>query len=388
MTISGPLRLRFIAPLAILGVVAVVAAVQAGPVTNSATPGQPPYTKLGIYRKVLSIVDASGSALELGNNGQDIAATGNINLTPGDGTAVAANSVQVVAGGGVADLYVSGDLCLYDHSSGTPTCKHQWPTSGASSLWQAGTGNYSGAYTFIKPVDGATGTPGVTTTLPVTMAGFGMADIFAANRNPAGQAVQFSGTRGNLSAANGATIEGTLNVVTGGVPREVWHRPYSASVQDGTRSCNNSISGLCVGGDVPGTGCNDNTPCTGGGLCQLSNVGAACTTDAQCNNGGQCYPNVVPFNSPGDGADVRLPGEEYGVDADSIMGNQATIEPASSCPDDLGFTLPSGYNSTTKPHVACLCFYTRFYLQSGAFDYYGQVDSQPRKRCMALANYY
>lgn len=57
--------------------------VAAGPITGGA--GNAPFTKVGVYQGILSIIPAgSGSIMEIGNNGQDIASTGDIFMRPGE----------------------------------------------------------------------------------------------------------------------------------------------------------------------------------------------------------------------------------------------------------------------------------------------------------------
>lgn len=77
-----PILTIFAAATAFIGVFSVPPA-QAGPITNG--PGNPPFTKLGVYDGVISIIpSATSQLLEIGNNGQDIAGSGDIYFRPGE----------------------------------------------------------------------------------------------------------------------------------------------------------------------------------------------------------------------------------------------------------------------------------------------------------------
>lgn len=313
---------------------------------------QTPFTKLGVYKKVLSVVSSSGAALEFGNNGQDIAATGNIVFRPGASGVVATDGLQVVRNGALSDLYVSGDLCLYDHANSmAQTCRHQWPTSSGSTLWESGSAadEWGTGYNFIKPKDVAGATPSVRLTQPISLVGEAYYNdtILAKNLNNAGLAAQFSG---DVISSGSVNVFNQLRVNN----REVWHT-YGGY----TRYA------------LPGT-CDEYS----------TNPGALCTTDDDCTGGGYCQVSSYNFTN-NEGIESRLPGENFGLDADRLKGNQATIEPASSCVDNTDFN-PS---VSSKPHIACLCFYPQFYfLAESGFD---EKDPSPvTKRCLPLANYY
>lgn len=114
------------------GVLAIVplGSVMAGPVTGGAN--NPPYVETAVYQGVVSIIPggAGESLMEIGNLGQDIASTGDLNFRPqgvsGNNTAV---KFTKNGGTGKTDLHVYGRLCL------AGSCLDTWPTPGGTSYW-------------------------------------------------------------------------------------------------------------------------------------------------------------------------------------------------------------------------------------------------------------
>lgn len=315
-----PRRTRTRIALSILLVIAglgVMHGVYAGPVTNSdQTDGRAPFTKLGIYQKVLRIVDTSGAWLEFGNRGRDIISSGDIIFRPtkvGGAVTASENSVRVTANSAnSADLYIPGDLCLYDHANGLlKTCKHILGDGSGSTLWQEGDDPLSSIH-FLQAAPilnqapglhiGTSGSP-ITGKSAVTLSGGG-SSISAQNRGT-GDAADFQGT---VTTGGLATIFGQLQINS----REVWHPAYTGvAANDGVASKHADPFGLdadlangnqvtievassCTeSGDgfaVPHAACLCFTEkytnqaaqtCVGG-----NNAGLSCTSDTQCSNGG------------------------------------------------------------------------------------------------------
>lgn len=215
-----------LAALVILGGVAWRA--QAGPVTNPG--GFAPFTRLGIYKQVLNVVDeqgASNTSLVFGYAGRDIAGTGNIVFRPGTGSVVtAANGVRVQKNGSSADLYIPGKLCLYDHTNGNVAdCRNVVTGGGATSLWQSGT---FGGVLYLEPNGPPTsgvqlGTPtSRLTNQALSINGQATSDIRAINSG-SGLAADFEGavSIGDTSHAWAKIYsQGTVKI-GGSVP---WHR--------------------------------------------------------------------------------------------------------------------------------------------------------------------
>lgn len=80
----------------------------AGPITGGA--GNAPYTKLGVYQGLISVVPGgtTDSILEIGNAGRDIASTGDIYLRPGSLSTAAADFARIYEAGGKAALTIPG----------------------------------------------------------------------------------------------------------------------------------------------------------------------------------------------------------------------------------------------------------------------------------------
>ncbi len=99
--------------LLVLMVLTVAPFVWAGPITGG--PGNPPFTKLGVYQGVLSIIpgSAGNSVMEIGNAGRDIASTGSVILRPG-GSATASGAstyAEFFNEGNQTNLRVPGRIC-------------------------------------------------------------------------------------------------------------------------------------------------------------------------------------------------------------------------------------------------------------------------------------
>ncbi|MBI5405337.1 MAG: hypothetical protein HY976_03880 [Candidatus Kerfeldbacteria bacterium] len=113
----------------------------AGPITNG--PGNPPYTKLGVYQGVFAIIPGGSgdSVLEIGNAGRDIASTGSLIVRPGGSatTSGAGTYAEFFNDAGKASLRVPGRVCI---GTTTATCVNLGST-GAPPTFDAvlGTGN-------------------------------------------------------------------------------------------------------------------------------------------------------------------------------------------------------------------------------------------------------
>lgn len=116
----------------------VVTPVFAGSLTN---PGQSPYIKTGVYQGVVSIISGT-SAMEIGNAGRDIAATGDIYLLPQG--AVYPRGIRIKKSDRFAEAAIdvgSGRLCLNTDQAGAYTCVTAWTSgSGSDSLWNSSGG--------------------------------------------------------------------------------------------------------------------------------------------------------------------------------------------------------------------------------------------------------
>lgn len=86
----------------------------AGPITGG--PGNAPFTKLGVYQGVFSVIPggAGDSVLEIGNAGRDIASTGSLIVRPGGSatTSGATNYAEFFNDAGKASLRVPGRVCI------------------------------------------------------------------------------------------------------------------------------------------------------------------------------------------------------------------------------------------------------------------------------------
>ena len=125
---THPSTLRWsLVALALIGVSLASQSIFAGSVTN---PGGSPVTKLAVYQGVLSIAPGrdTNNVLEFGNNGSDIASTGNIYFRPG--RLAETNSVRFAGTSGKTDIYIPGRLCI------NGACVPPWPSGSGTSLWQ------------------------------------------------------------------------------------------------------------------------------------------------------------------------------------------------------------------------------------------------------------
>lgn len=103
---------------AIIGLLVVLALLSrneasAGPITGGF--GNPPFTKLGVYQGVISVVPggAGDSILEIGNAGRDIASTGSLYLRPGTNQAVQITPQDTTNEGGQLQLQGAGSFQLW-----------------------------------------------------------------------------------------------------------------------------------------------------------------------------------------------------------------------------------------------------------------------------------
>ncbi len=120
-------RWRFltISTLGGLMVLLVVQQASAGPITN---PLGTPYSKLSVYQGVISVIPSvGGDVMEIGNDGRDIATTGNLVLRPGTipGTTTSTKDVLIQS---------PGRLCFGVVSAGT--CSNSWASASTPTLDQ------------------------------------------------------------------------------------------------------------------------------------------------------------------------------------------------------------------------------------------------------------
>lgn len=265
----------------------------AGPITNSSPTGQAPFTKLGLYQKALQIVDSSGAFLRFGQNGTDISASGDIIFRPsGNGSIVtSANGVKVTANGTTtSDIYIPGDLCLYNHSAGNPAdCRHQLAAGAGASLWQDGTFTnawYGTTVHYIEPIPVAGSLPGVqlgTTTSRLTTTAATIGGGVIAKNLGSGLAADFEGSL----AAGDATVPlgDSARIFLSGTVKIGGHEPWypemwsgqknegAGSGLDADRANGNqvTIEGPASCSDTVGAGPQNSTPGHVACLCFLIN---------------------------------------------------------------------------------------------------------------------
>lgn len=139
----------------------------AGPVTNYSPVGQVPYTRLGIYQQVFDIVADNGKMLRFGNAGRDLFGTNDIifrpqNLKVSNRVVAANDGIRITINGSSADLYIPGDLCLYNHANAKAvTCKHQLGNGVIGAPWQAGSLGGGPNVRYIEPAMAGSATPGL-----------------------------------------------------------------------------------------------------------------------------------------------------------------------------------------------------------------------------------
>ena len=127
---TSPSTLRWsLLVLSLIGVSLASQSIFAGSVTN---PGGAPVIKMAVYQGVLTIAPGrdSGDILEFGNNGSDIASTGNIYFRPSRLAATNGVRFDGTSSSGKTDVYIPGRLCV------NGACITSWPTGGGVSLWQ------------------------------------------------------------------------------------------------------------------------------------------------------------------------------------------------------------------------------------------------------------
>lgn len=206
--------------------------VSAGPVTNRTPVGQAPFTKLGIYGSVLGI-EQSGRVLEFGNAGRDIAASADIIFRPSSGT-VTTQGVRVTANGSSANIYIPGDLCLYNHGTSSFVCAHQISSGASSTLWQQqSVPAYLGGpnYRTLEPQLSANNTPGVRlgssgagaitsgTALSVSTTSSSDSNLYVKNLG-SDEAARF---QGDVYFNDTASVYGQMLINESNVLRDVWH---------------------------------------------------------------------------------------------------------------------------------------------------------------------
>lgn len=110
---------------------AVTMTVIAKPLTGSGVVGTMVYQGVAL----VTSGESGSSILELGNNGQEIASSGDIYLRPNYLPATSGSVLQAIrlvknSTTGRTDVYAPGGVCF---ASGT--CQDTWPSGGGSSLW-------------------------------------------------------------------------------------------------------------------------------------------------------------------------------------------------------------------------------------------------------------
>ena len=325
--------------LCAIGIASGTLMTHAGPVTNSSPIGQAPFTKLGVYKKVLGLVDATTNAtLQFGANGQDILGSSDVTFRPGNAGGVTTNGVQFKANGSSTDVFIPGDLCLYDHTNGTnlKVCNHTFSGGAGVSKWtESNDISVYGTYHLIEPLTLGGESPSVHLGGPVagllgqtalTLTGTG-SNLDVSNYST-GYAAQFEGNLvTNIGTGQYFTVNGRMYIrPSSGANFEPWYNISGVGVNEGTQS------------------------------------------------------------------QLRV-GDTYGLDADLADGNQVTIESAASCTDGaIG----------APPRVACLCFFVGYTEQvnstiittpatvttGGVVSTTAGATAVPEKHCTPLANRY
>ncbi len=215
------LRLRFTSHTWLaLGLIAVIALVtmlpaQAGPITNG--PNSAPFTKLGVYGGVLTILDGS-QAMEIGNNGRDIGSTGDLYFRP---QLPESRGIRFFKNGSAEDVLITGKLCL--NGSGSQDCRDVWPTAGGGNYWQVNSG-YLEPNTATYALGVGTSSQRVQNGPALDVHGSGYYGLQVINRDTSGlsQAMQADGN----VFSDGETVVGRKIYVNGS---EVWHPGYPAA---------------------------------------------------------------------------------------------------------------------------------------------------------------
>ncbi len=205
----------------------------AGPITNG--PSSAPFTKLGVYQGVVSVVsNADNAALELGYLGRDIASTGDLYFRPS--FTARANGAYFTRNGNSADFYLSGKLCLFKHVSNiidlnSMSCSDGWPSGSGSgsSLWTIVADPVADPFTnavngnFLQPINTNYGVHIGSSLSPVT-GGTALTLDGASYSYPLGVANLGSGaalqTQGQVNLNAYGYVNGLI-YING---QEVWHR--------------------------------------------------------------------------------------------------------------------------------------------------------------------
>lgn len=189
-------RLTIAALVMVVGVVTAMTA-QAGSVTNGA--GQPPFTETAVYQGVIAVIPGGigDSLLEIGNQGKDIASTGDIYLRPHSLTG-ANTGVRVTKNGnsGITDLHVYGRLCLAGQ------CEHTWPSAGGTSFWTQ-------TSTWLEPSTAGQGL--YTASSGVGFGGYGL-EVYGDHSDAALYISKQTAGGTALQSASSVEIRGSLNV--------------------------------------------------------------------------------------------------------------------------------------------------------------------------------
>lgn len=157
-----------------------------------------------VYQGVALVTsgESGSSVLELGNNGQEIASSGDIYLRPNYLPATSGSVLQAIkfvknATTGRTDVYAPGGVCF---ASGT--CQDTWPTGGGTSLWNLVSGQRLETATAGRTVSFVKNNPSSATANAVELVAQNTDTVFGVS-NTFGIAAQFS---------QGALIQGNVIV--------------------------------------------------------------------------------------------------------------------------------------------------------------------------------
>lgn len=358
----------------LIGVIAVLSASAsyASPISN---PGGWPYSKLDVYSGVITITPGGPNALEIGNNGRDIAALGTIYLRPGN---LAEGSSLLVGRSLYNDAYLDlrqGRICLYANGGTTADCRSDWPVTG--DYWDQIT---LGGLTFVQPNGGARTVQQIglgTWAAPIPSAnGFALdaagdftGPVFyalgtlttghqdlslnwsggnikasqlqtnnkpptylgSANNVPWSSYNQYNPATGAGSGIDADTFDGQATTLFSTDHNLFWkerasYDPVTQAVTTKEYMCLHTTNAkLCINGATPGQACNTDGDCSGGSCISLcGSTPQSCPADpAPSGANGRCSVSNSPCSTT---ADCSVVGE-------SCVRGIRTEYPAASCTD-------------------------------------------------------
>lgn len=374
----------FFASLAIIICGVIAWPVFAGPVTNPTSPPSAPFVKLGVYQGVVSVVSGS-NALEIGNAGRDIAASGDIYLLPGghlypSGVRIKKSDVFAEAAIDVGN----GQICLNTDQAGTYSCISSWASgSTGDTYW-----SLAGSALSPKVTSPVVDVIRIGTDAKPVPAAYGRAlDIYSASAAPAVNVVgvletgYYDGSSyrggnirvaGQVKASNSATsgnpqyslggsglapwssrdVFNATTFVGSGIDADTFdgnatvlfptdHNFFWKTVTGGNALCiKTTASKLCTGGTNAGADCSNNAAvCQGGGtctnMCQVQDLTCvADSTTKHCESGSGPYTPAQACNTNLDcnaGIDFCVRGQLKIVTSGSTSGCSGSLSCAQIC---------------------------------------------------------